>query len=115
ATFGPHQIIDALPLDHERAFDVTRRGDLLEQRAVLVRDDRFQILAEPDDVGVLPAAIIEIDLPVPVAEGEGIDGLGAIVEFVDQRFADRVPERAAGMVAYGKADAAGFRIALDVI
>ena len=48
---------------------------------------------------MLPAAIIEIMLPIVVAEDELVDRLRAIVEGADQRLADRVPERSRGIVA----------------
>src|SRR3546814_5485730 len=63
---------------------------------------------------MLPAAIIEIMLPVVVAEDELVDRLRAIVEGAHQRLADRVLERPLGPVADRDADAAGLVVRLDV-
>src|SRR3546814_8934622 len=64
---------------------------------------------------MLPAAIIEIMLPVVVAEDELVDRLRAIVEGAHQRLADRVLERPLGPVADRDADAAGLVVRLDVV
>ena len=52
---------------------------------------------------------------VVVAENELVDGLRAVDDAVDQRFAQRVFVRAARTVSHGDADAAVFVVVLDVV
>src|SRR3546814_15555245 len=77
--------------------------------------DLSQVVAEPDDVAMLPAAIIEVMLPIVVAKDELVDRLRAIVEGIDQRLADGVLERPLGTVADRDADAAELVVRLDVV
>src|SRR3546814_3132719 len=54
--------------------------------------DLSQVVAEAHDVAMLPAAIIEVMLPIVVAKDKLVDRLRAIVEGIDQRLADGVLE-----------------------
>src|SRR3546814_11220442 len=64
---------------------------------------------------MLPAAIIEVMLPIVVAKDKLVDRLRAIVEGIDQRLADGVLERPLGTVADRDADAAELVVRLDVV
>src|SRR3546814_6667195 len=77
--------------------------------------DLSQVVAEAHDVAMLPAAIIEVMLPIVVAKDKLVDRLRAIVEGIDQRLADGVLERPLGTVADRDADAAELVVRLDVV
>ena len=115
AALGPHEIIDALAFDQETALDIAGRGDFLVGGAIGEGFDPSQIGAQPYDVAMFPAAIEEVNLPVFVAIGEGVDRLSAIVKGTDQRLADRIAERAARVVADRQAYAAYLTVALNII
>src|SRR3546814_2408199 len=51
--------------------------------------DLSQVVAEANDVAMLPAAIIEVMLPIVVAKDKLVDRLRAIVEGIDQRSEER--------------------------
>jgi hypothetical protein len=104
AAFGPHVVVAAVVLEHQRAFDVLRRRrDFLEQRAVGHRHDTGEVVLEPHDVGVLPAAVDHVMAAVVVTEDELVDRLRTVVELVDQRLADQVAIRPLGPVCDGDA------------
>src|SRR5690606_11851925 len=106
ATFGPHVVIAAVALEHQRAFHILRRrGDLLEEGAVVHRHHAAEIVLQPDDVGVLPAAINHVPGTIVVLEHELVDRLRPIVEPANQRLAEQVAVGAFGPVGHGYADA----------
>jgi hypothetical protein len=59
---------------------------------------------------VLPTAVIHIPRTVLVAEHELVDGLRAVHDLVDERFAQIILERTRGIVGHGYTDAADLAL-----
>src|SRR4051794_26008271 len=90
-TLGPHEVVLTVLRQHERAFDITARRDLLEGRAVGEGDEAGEGVVEPSDVTVPPAAVHYIEGAVRgVAEDHLIDGLRTVVKAIDERVAEQV-------------------------
>ena len=115
AAFAPHEIVFAAALEHKRSFDVVFRRYGLVRLAVVERHDAQQVVRQFDHVAMVPAAVIHVMRTVVVAENELVDGLCAVDDAVDQRFAQRILVRAARTVGHGDADAAVFVVVLDVV
>ena len=60
AALGPHEVVLAVLQQHERAFDVALRRDLLERRAVGERHEAGEVVVQPRDVAVPPAAVDDV-------------------------------------------------------
>src|SRR5689334_13357279 len=112
---GPHEIIFVVLEQHECAFDVPRRCDLLERGPVGKRHEAREVRVELRDVAMPPAAVNDVVRTITILEYVLIDRLRAIVELVDQRFAEVVSEWSVGAACAGDADASHRRITLNVV
>lgn len=115
AAFAPHEVVFALPLEHEGSFDVVLGGYLLEGFAVLEGNDAQQVGGQADHVAVPPSSVVHVVLPVVVAEDELVDGLCSVDDPVDERSSQCIPIGAFGPVGDGYADAARLVVALDIV
>src|SRR5437763_9764163 len=104
STLGPHEIVSAVLLEHERAFDVSLRCDLLERGAIGERQKAGEVFVEARDVAVAPPTVNDIVCAVGVSEYELVDRLGPVVELVDERPAEVIDERAGRRACTGHAD-----------
>ena len=115
AAFGPHEIIFAVAGYHIGPFHIAFRGDLFEGSTVGEGYEAFEIGAEFGDIAMLPAAIDHIILSVFVFKDGLVDGLGAIVEFIDQGFTEIVFIGPLGVAGHCYADTAFSRVVLNII
>ena len=104
AAFRPHEIIFAVSLEHERPLNVALRGDFFESCPIGKCFEAPKIIPKPGDVAVSPAAINQIVLAVRIAERKLIDRLRAIMEAVNQRFAQIILEWPFRLVGHSQAD-----------
>src|SRR5678815_4120345 len=115
AALGPHEVVLVALQQHERAFDVTRRRDLLERAAVGEGNEARKIRIQLRDVAVPPAAVNDVVRAITILEYHLIDRLRTVVKPVDQRLAEVVRERTRGRSSAGDPDAADLLVVLDVV
>ena len=90
SSLGPHEIILSVLQEHERPLDIVLRSDLLEQCAVIERNESGKVVVQLADIAVPPAAVIHIPGTVLVLEHELVDRLCPVDDLVYERFAEQV-------------------------
>src|ERR1044072_648526 len=115
AAFRPHKIIFAITDEHERAFHISLRSDLLKKGTVFHRFETGKVRFHLDDVTMAPAPIDHVVLAVFVMKHKLVYRLCTVMEFIDERFAQVIFVRAAGFIRYSNADTAMLCIALYII
>src|SRR5690606_15680528 len=102
-SFGPHEIIDALSLEHKGAFHIALWGDFPEEAPILPGDKARKVGIEPSQVAMAPAPVKEV-VGAPILEDELVYGLGIVVELGNQGFSKIVPKRTPGTIGHGQTD-----------
>ncbi len=113
--FRPHEIIAAVLEEHERAFDVALRCDLLERCAIRKRRQAREVLIQFRNVAMPPTAVDQIKRSIAVLENKLIDRLGAIVKLINQRLAQVVFEWSSGLAGASDANTTNLLIVLNII
>jgi len=113
--FGPHEIIFSVAAEHPWSFDIAFWRDLFEHRPVGEGLEAGEAGFQPGDIAVAPSSIDDIVLTVLVVEDRLVDGLGAVVEFVDEGMTQVIFIGSFGFVGDGDADAADGAVVLDIV
>ena len=98
---GPHEIVDAVALEHTGRLYVVGGRDLAEGDSVIEGHESCHISVHAADIAVPPAAVIEIDRPIVVLEQVGVNGLGPVVELADEGMIQKGFEGTDGRVRDG--------------
>ena len=115
APLRPHKIILPVAQHHIRTLYIVLWRDLFEGRSVGERNESFEIGAKLNDIAMAPAAVDHIVLAVFIFKDGLIDGLRAVMELADERFAEIVFIGSFRTIGDRNADASPGRIVLDVV
>ena len=111
---GPHEIILFAALEYAGTLHVVGWRDLLEDLSVGERNESVHFLVHDGDIAMSPTTVNQIDRAVIVLEQMCVDGLSAVMEFVDEWLVHQRAERTDGRVGNGDLQSAHHGFVLDI-